>query len=158
VRARFAEAGVWAGCLGALYLALLSTVSMSELAVAAGAGAAVGWLAPLGRIAEAEQYGVRREWLGWFAELPATLAADIWRLASAVWTGRGHRSVGVEETLDLAGIRPQAVAETRRALAAMAVGLTPASYVVTPADDEPDRLIVHRMRRGASAYERRVAS
>jgi multisubunit Na+/H+ antiporter MnhE subunit len=147
-RREFIEATVWWIVLFAAYLAIISTISLTEVIVgaataAAGALAAVFTRRSLLAVDNDERYRPRGAWARWPLRLPDQVAVGF---AQVLLRPRGEFA----EIRLPAGDR----AAARRGYAALALSVAPNTYV---ADVDPDRgvLLVHRIGR-PSAMEREV--
>jgi multisubunit Na+/H+ antiporter MnhE subunit len=149
-RPELLEATVWAVVLFAAYLAIISTISVTEIVVGAVTGVASGVAAVLTRrtLLSGDDEGAYRphaRWFRWLLRVPDQTVAGFARLLA--------RPSGEFTELRLpADERPAA----RRGYAALALSLTPSTYV---ADLDPERhtLLVHRIGDRPSALEREVA-
>lgn len=148
-RREFIEAAVWWIVLFAAYLAIISTISLTEIIVgavtaAAGAGAAILTRRQLLAADNDERYRPRGGWARWLLRLPDQVAAGFVRLLRP---GGG----------EFAEIRlpEDERAAARRAYAALALSIAPDTYV---ADVDPERnvLVVHRIGERPSAMEGEV--
>ncbi|MCW2945749.1 MAG: hypothetical protein JWR24_2466 [Actinoallomurus sp.] len=145
----FTEVAVWWAVLFATYLAIISTISLTELVVgvsasAAGAATAVVVRRSLLAADNDERYRPRISWLRWLLLLPGQIVADSVRLL---------RPRGEFAELRLADDERAAAL---RGFAALAVSTSPGTYAV---DVDPDRdvLVVHRVTGRPSALEREVS-
>jgi multisubunit Na+/H+ antiporter MnhE subunit len=147
-RREFIEVAVWWIVLFAAYLAIISTISLTEIivgAVTAGAGAAAAILTRRRLLAadNDERYRPRGEWARWLLRLPDQIAVGFVRLL---------RPRGEFAEIRLPDDEPAAA---RRGYAALALSVAPDTYV---ADVDPERnvLVVHRIGERPSALEREV--
>lgn len=156
--ARVAEVAVWWAALFGVWLLTLSSVTLSEAAVAAASALVCAGLATLARSATGQRWRPVAEWVRWLPALPlavvsdtvAVFAAAIRSAVTRTPAGRGLREV------EFGGGRGDApAAATRRAAATLAVSATPSSVVV---DDDPDRgvLVVHQLAAGPVSMEKVV--
>lgn len=157
---RVLEVLVWWALLVGVYAVLVTTVSPGELAVAVGAGGVASVAAVLSRRAERAAYRPRLGWLRWVLPLPLAVVTDTARLAGHLWRGLVLRrdEPGRSEWVPLPPAEG-AVGSARRALAAIVLSATPASYVaeVRAGEGGPDAFLVHRLG-AAGALERAVTS
>ena len=148
-RREFIEAAVWCLVLFAAYLAIISTISLTEIivgAVTAAAGAAAAILTRRQLLAadNDERYRPRGGWARWLLRLPDQVIVGFGRLLRP--RGGGFAEIRLPED-------EQAAA--RRAYAALALSVAPDTYV---ADVDPERnvLVVHRIGERTSAMEGEV--
>ncbi|GLY90410.1 Na+/H+ antiporter subunit E [Actinoallomurus iriomotensis] len=148
-RREFIEAAIWAVVLFAVYLAIISTISPTEIVVGAATGVACGVAAVLTRRTllatdNDETYWPRAGWLRWLLRLPDQTVSGFARL---LWRPRGAFT-------EIPLPRDEQPA-TRRGYTALVLSVAPNTYV---ADVDPDRdvLIVHRVGDRPSALEREV--
>lgn len=148
-RREFIEAAVWAVVLFAVYLAIISTISLTEIVVGAISGVVWGAAAVLTRRTllasdNDEIYWPRAGWLRWLLRLPDQAVSGFVRLLvhphgafAEIRLPRDDRSAA------------------RRGFGALALSVAPNTYV---ADVDPDRntVIVHRIGDRPSALEREV--
>ena len=147
-RREFIEVAVWWIMLLVAYLAIISTISLTEIVVGAGTAAAGAAAAVLTRrqllaADNDERYRPRGGWARWPLRLPDQVATGFVRLLRP----RG----------EFAEIRlpEDERAAARRGYAALALSVAPDTYV---ADVDPERnvLVVHRIGERPSAMEREV--
>lgn len=145
----FIEPVVWWAALFAIYLAVISKISPTELVVgvlASAAGAAVAVVVRRALLAadNAERYRPRSAWLRWILPLPAQIVVDAVHLVRP----RGRLAESRLPRDDRAA--------ALRGFAVLAVSTSPGAYV---AEVDPDRdvLVVHRVGPRPSAVERRVS-
>jgi hypothetical protein len=149
-RREFIEAAVWWAVLSGGYLALISAISPTEIAVAAATGAAGAASAVLTRRTlltadDDERHRPHTRWLLWVPRLPGEIVIGFTRLL-----GR-PRGTFTEVRLAADG-RPAA----RHGFAALALSVAPNTYV---ADVHPDRdtVVIHRIGDRPTALEREVS-
>jgi multisubunit Na+/H+ antiporter MnhE subunit len=149
-RREFIEAAVWWAVLFGAYLAIISTISPTEIVVGAATGAAGAASAVLTRRTllaadNDERYRPRARWLRWLLLLPGEIVAGFARLLVR------PRGEFTEIHLPADG-RPAA----RRGFTALALSVAPNTYV---ADVDPDRdtVVIHRIGERPSALEREVS-
>jgi hypothetical protein len=147
-RREFVEAGCWAAVLFGLYLAIISTISITELVVGAvtavaGAGAAVLTRRSLLAADNDERYRPRAGWLRWLVPLPAQILTGSVRLLRP----RGNfGEVRLPEDQRAAALRGFSV---------LVLSVAPDAYVVD-VDPERNELLLHRAGGHGSALERKV--
>jgi multisubunit Na+/H+ antiporter MnhE subunit len=147
-RREFLEAAIWAVVLFAVYLAIISTISPTEIVVGAITGAAWGAVAVLTRrmllASDDDEIRPRAGWLRWLLRLPEQTLSGFVRVLS-------HPRGAFTEVHLPEDERPAA----RRGFTSLALSVAPDMYV---ADVDPDRntLIVHRIGDRPSALEREV--
>jgi multisubunit Na+/H+ antiporter MnhE subunit len=148
-RREFIEAACWGAVLFVLYLAIISTISITELVVGVATAVAGGGVAVLTRRSllaadNDERYRPRAGWLRWLVPMPVQILTGAVRLLRP----RGEfAEVRLPEDR-----RPAA----RRGFSVLALSVAPDAYVV---DVDPDRnvLLLHRADGHRSALEREVA-
>jgi multisubunit Na+/H+ antiporter MnhE subunit len=148
-RREFIEAAVWWIVLFAAYLAIISTISLTEIIVgaataAAGAAAAILTRRQLLAADNDERYRPRRGWVRWLVRLPDQIAVGFARLLLRPRGEFAEIQLPEDER-----------AAARRGYAALALSVAPNTYV---ADVDPDRgaFVVHRIGERPSALEREV--
>lgn len=142
------EAAVWWVVLFAAYLAIISTISPTEIVVgaatgAAGAGAAVLTRRTLLAADNDASYRPRAAWLRWVALLPGQVVAGF---ARVLGRPRGE--------FDEARLPPDERSAARRGFSALALSFAPDTYVAD-VDPERDTVLLHRIGR-PGALEREV--
>ena len=139
----FIEAACWFVAGVVIWLLTASTITVTELVIAAATSAACGAFATAARRVTGVRVRPTRAWLRWAALVPGQAAGDTWRLAG--WLARGAHEITETDALAelpiAAGAAPRAVGA--RAAAIGALSATPGS-VVLDADDE-GRMLVHRL-------------
>lgn len=143
------EPAVWWVVLLATYLAIVSTISVTEILVgvpAAAAGAAVAVVTRRALLAadNPERYLPRPAWLRWLLPLPVQILTDSLRLL------RPH---GEFDELRLPDDDRRAAL---RGFAALTVSASPGAYVAEVLPDRGD-LVLHRISRRRSAVEREIS-
>ena len=148
-RREFIEAAVWWVVLFAAYLAIISTISITEIIIgtataAAGAAAAVLTRRQLLAADNDERYRPRAGWARWPLRLPDQVAVGFVRLLRPRCGEFSEIRLPEDER-----------AAARRAYAALALSVAPDTYV---ADVDPERnvLVVHRIGERPSAMEGEV--
>jgi len=144
------EAVVWWVVLFAVYLAIVSKISIAELVVgaitaAAGGGAAVVTRRALSAGGDQEGYRPRPAWLRWLRPLPAQVVGDSIRLLRP-YGGFGELRLPADDDR----------AAALRGFAALAVSTSPGTYVAE-VDLRENTFVVHRVTARASAVEREVS-
>lgn len=142
------EPVAWWVALFALYLAVISTISLTEIVVGGAAAAACAAAAVASRRAllaagNDERYRPRARWLRWLVPLPPQILIGTVRLLRP----RGEfTEVGLPQDTRAAALRGFAV---------LALSVAPNGYV---ADVEPERnvLVIHRLGGRPTALEREV--
>jgi hypothetical protein len=136
---RFVETLVWWVVLCGLWLLTLSTFPTPELVAAVAVSLPCAASATVARRAVGASWRVRPGWARWLPPLPVAVLADTVRVLAAVLRRpvvRGERG-----RLLRVAPRPESdkrYAATQRALAVVALSLSPGSVVVGAAND-PDR-------------------
>ena len=138
----------WWAVLLALYLILISAVTVAELVTGAALAAVCALLAHLSRRAlrpSSELPDFAWQKLLW---LPLDMARDIWILTVylARYPSPARRFTGTVSQISIAQV-PGADAESRRAYGAFVVSLAPGGFVVDVelTDDGPDVMHVHQL-------------
>jgi multisubunit Na+/H+ antiporter MnhE subunit len=147
-RREFIEAAVWWVMLFALYLAIISTISPTEIVVGtatvvAGAAAAIVTRRQLLAADNDERYRPRARWARWLLRLPDQAVTGFVRLLRP---RGGFTEIRLPEDERSAA---------RRGYAALALSVTPNTYVAD-VDPEQGTLLVHRLGERPSALEREV--
>lgn len=147
----------WAAATG-VWLLTLSSMSLSEVSVAAAAGLLSAVLGIVSRRAVGGSWPPRPAWLRWAAPLPGAVLADGVRVlgrAAGVLVGR-RIGEGEIRAAELPVERP---APRRQSREAMAVALTNAApgTVVLDLDDDSGRMLLHALGSGRPAMEEAVA-
>ena len=147
-RREFIEAASWAVVLFAAYLAIISTISPTEIVVGGVTGVACGAAAVLTRRTlldpDGGRYRPRTAWLRWLLRLPDQAVTGFVRLLG--------RPRGRFAELPLPD---DDRAAERRGFAALVLSVAPSTYV-TDVDPERRTLLVHRIGDRPSALEREV--
>jgi hypothetical protein len=142
------EAAVWWAVLFAAYLAIISTISPTEIVVgvvtaAACAAAAVLTRRTLLTTDDDERYRPRAAWLRWTARLPGQVVAGF---ARVLWRPRGEFAE--------ARLPEDRHPAARRGFSTLALSFPPDTYVAD-VDPERDTVLLHRIGR-PGAMEREV--
>lgn len=141
---------LWWVVLSLLWLELVSSSSIAEIATGIGCGAVGAGAAMLGRTEQRRGYRLRPGWLRWFLlAVPGTVSGSF-RLARLLARPRADREAGALRLVRLPQEREDLRAG-RRALAVVVLGLSPSSYVV---NTEGDELLVHELGRSSGSRER----
>lgn len=139
------EVAVWWAPLYVLWLAVISSYDLPELASGAAAALAGAATAALGRRAERVSYRPRTAWLRWLRVLPGGMASDMAQLTRLVGeqlvTRRPVR--GGFRVVELPDDSDPGRARARRALATALLSSTPGGYVADLRPGAPYVLIVH---------------
>jgi hypothetical protein len=149
-RRELIEAAVWWAVLFAAYLAIISTISPTEIVVgaatgAAGAAAAVITRRTLLAADNDERYRPRAAWLRWMLRLPGQVVTGF---ARVLLNPRGRfTEVRLPEDERSAA---------RRGYTALALSVAPDTYVAD-VDPERDTVVIHRIGDRPSGLEREVA-
>jgi multisubunit Na+/H+ antiporter MnhE subunit len=148
-RRELIEAAIWWVVLFAAYLAIISTISPTEIVVgaitgAAGAASAVLTRRTLLAADNDERYRPRARWLPWFLRLPDQVVTGSVRL---LMRPRG----------EFAEIRlpEDERAAARRGFTALVLSVTPNTYVAD-VDPERDTCVIHRIGERPTTLERQV--
>ncbi|HET6794486.1 MAG TPA: hypothetical protein VFH45_08600 [Acidimicrobiales bacterium] len=161
------EVVVWAALLVGVWTVTLSSVATSEMLAAAGSALLCGVAVTAARRAMGAAWRPSAGWLRWFARLPLVVPADTFRVTAVAANrvgrrltghpdpGRGDRTGLRQVQLDRRGT--EATRAARRALATLAVSLTPATYAVD-VDEDTDRLVVHSLTGDRSTTEDAVSA
>ncbi|WP_308191746.1 Na+/H+ antiporter subunit E [Kitasatospora humi] len=144
-----AETALWWVLLTVLDLVFISTVSLLEVLVGAALALLGAVTARFARRAGQARFGGAAHWAAALWSFPATLLADLARLARVVLRP-GSAEAGFR-AVELAG-------GTGAAWACTLISATPGSYAVSvdPPTDEPRRMLLHGLDRHSSALERAV--
>lgn len=144
---------MWWFLLLGCYLALISSYSLTELAVGAAAAAACAWLAVRSRRAEGLCYRPRVAWLRWLPSMAGRIPADLWTLARMLV----RREVTVAfDRVPSTETHGEERESAWRGLAALALSISPGTYVTEVRTGQPDLLVTHRLgRRPVTLTERR---
>jgi Na+/H+ ion antiporter subunit len=134
------EAVVWWAVLFAVYLAIISTVSLTEIVVgtaggAAGAAAAVLTRRTLLAADNDERYLPRAAWLRWVARLPAQVVVGFVRVLARPRGEFAEARLPADER-----------SAARRGFSVLALSFAPDTYVAD-VDPERDTVILHRIGR-----------
>lgn len=150
-----AEAAGWAAVAFGFWVVTLSTVPAAELVVAGICALLCGVAAVAARWAIEESWSFDPKWLGPLWRLPAALFTDAGQVLAAPWRQLlpRHRTPGDFEVVPTGAGGDSARARGRRALAVLAVSVTPGTYAVD-IDGRSGDLLVHRLaRRGPSSEQ-----
>ena len=134
---------VWWVLLTLLWVELVSSSSLPEIVLGICCGALAAGAALLGRTEQNRQYRFRLHWLRWFA-LAAPALRDTLRVARLLLRPRAEREAGSLRMVRLPD-EDAALRAGRRALAVLALGIAPGSYVVNA---EHDEMLVHELPAG----------
>lgn len=150
----FIETACWFAAGMLLWLVTVSTITVTELIVAAATSAACGTFATAARRITGLRARPTRAWLRWAALVPVQAVTDTARLVAWLATGAHERSE-TDATAELhvaAGTSPVAVG-ARAAVVGM-VSATPGSVALDA--DDGGRLLVHRLVGGWPELDERV--
>jgi multisubunit Na+/H+ antiporter MnhE subunit len=152
------ELGCWWGALMGGWLVTLSSVSLSEFGVAAGAALASAVAAVAARKDIGRRWALPIRWARWFVPLPRAVATDTIRVLFIPPRRmvRGRKWDGEFREQPMPAGESAATALTRRAVATLLISSTPGTFVV---DAEPDEetTLVHSLVGGTTAMERMVS-
>lgn len=143
----------WAACIG-LWLLTLSSISLSEVVVAAAAGLPCAIVAVAARRAVDGSWPPHAGWTRWLVVLPVAVVADTARvlgIAAGVLVGRRILGGDVREE-PLLRDRTAALRPTREAAATLLVTATPGTLVLD-ADAEHGRMVVHSLGAGRPSMD-----
>ena len=151
------EVGWWWGAAVGIWLLTLSSVTTPDLIAAAGCGLPCGLAARAGRRAMQARWQPRLGWVRWLAPLAVQIAADAARMLAVAARGlAGDRSPGELRELPLPAGEPAAVGSARRAVGALALSLTPGTFVLD-SNPEENMLVVHSLANGWPHLDRAVS-
>jgi multisubunit Na+/H+ antiporter MnhE subunit len=151
------EVGCWWGASVGIWLLTLSSVTGPELVAAAACGLPCGLAARAGRHAMQASWQPRLRWARWLAALPAAVVADTGRVLMLAIRGlAGDQQPGGLRQVQLPGGERAAVAAGHRALAALAISLTPGTFVLGT-DPEENMLLLHSLATGWPQLDRVVS-
>ncbi len=132
---------VWWVLLTLLWVELVSSSSLPEIVLGVCCGAIAAGAALLGRTEQNRQYRFRLQWLRWFVLAAPAAVRDTLRVARLLLRPRAEREAGTLRLVRLPN-EDDALRAGRRALAVLALGVAPGSYVV---DAEHDELLIHEL-------------
>ncbi len=140
---------MWWVLLTLLWVELVSTSSLPEIVLGICCGAIAAGAALLGRTEHNRQYSFRVHWLRWFVLAVPSAVRDTLRVARLLLRPRAEREAGSLRLVRLVRLpaEDEALRAGRRALAVVALGVAPGSYVVDAGHDE---LLVHQLPTGKS--------
>lgn len=143
-----AEVGWWWGCATGIWLLTLSSVTGPDLWAAIGCGLPCGLAARAGRHAMSCRWLPRPGWARWLLPLPAAVITDTGRLLLVALRGlAGDRQPGRLREVALARAERPDTAAAHRALAALAISLSPGTFVLE-SDPEENKLVIHALTAG----------
>jgi hypothetical protein len=132
---------LWWGALTLLWLELVSSATFPVVVAGIAAAALAAGAGLLGHTTQEHPYSFDVRWLRWLLlAIPSTFV-DTARMAQLIFRSRSDREAGTLRQHRL----PQESADRaagRRAVAVIALGLAPSSYV---ANIDGDRLLVHEL-------------
>lgn len=138
-----AEVAAWWAITFAVWLVTLSTVTASEVVVAAGCALACAIPAPWLRRANDGVWKPQWGWLRWVPLMLRQLPGDTWSVWRRALAGRRCEQKAQWTRLQLPNEGAD-VAATRRAVATLALGATPGTVVVD-SDPEENSIVLHRL-------------
>jgi hypothetical protein len=143
---------IWWVVLMLLWLELVSSTNWSYGLVGLGCSAVAALAALLAHATMEQRYAVDPRWFLWFAHAVPGSVGDTLRLTRLLFRSRAQREAGSMRVMTLPHEGPRRAAG-RRAVAVMALGLAPSSYVVNV---EGDTLLLHELPGGGDRLAREV--